>query len=87
MPLNIEEITTLFHFPVSTHSISTLRSDSAKLAPAPSSVSGDGVLIGINEYQGVEQEVYFHRERSEELRGPDVAETSGCVVSVCQEPP
>ena len=62
MPLNIEEITTLFHFPVSTHSISTLRSDSAKQAPAPSSVSGDGVLIGINEYQGVEQEVYFHRE-------------------------
>jgi len=62
MPLNIEELTTLFHFPVSAHSISGLKEDTAKQAPAPSSVGGDGVLLGINDYQGEEQEVFFKRE-------------------------
>lgn len=39
-----------------------MKEDSSKQAPAPSSVREGGILLGINEFQGEEQEVRFERE-------------------------
>jgi hypothetical protein len=61
-PLNIKELTTMFHFPVTTVSTSDLREAKAKRAPAPSGVSEDGVLLGINKYRTDEKQVRFKKE-------------------------
>jgi hypothetical protein len=61
-PINSEELTTLFHFPVTSHSISDLREVRSKQAPAPTEAGGEGVLVGINEYQGEEREVRLKKK-------------------------
>ncbi len=62
IPLNIEELTTLLHFPISTHSVADLKEDIAKQSRAPQGVKSDGVLLGINEFQGEETEIHFRKE-------------------------
>jgi len=61
-PLNTKELTAIMHFPVTTVSATELREERAKRAPAPSGVSSEGVLLGINKYRTEEIEVRFKRE-------------------------
>jgi hypothetical protein len=63
MPLNLKEITTLYHFPSSGISSSReLKQSKAGTAPAPLGMPGDGVLLGINKYRNSETEVHITRE-------------------------
>jgi hypothetical protein len=61
-PLNIKEITTMFHFPVTTVTTAELREEKAKKAPAPAEVSSDGILLGVNRYRNEDKEIRFARE-------------------------
>jgi len=61
-PLNIKEITTMFHFPVTTVTTAELREEKAKRSSAPSGVSSDGILLGVNRYRNEDTQVRFKRE-------------------------
>jgi len=61
-PLNIKEITTIFHFPVTTVTTAELREEKAKKAPAPSGVSDEGIILGVNRYRNKDTEVRFKKE-------------------------
>ncbi len=61
-PLNIKELTTIFHFPVTTVSTADLREEKAKRAPSPADVSEEGILLGVNRYRNEDTEVRFKRE-------------------------
>ena len=61
-PLNIKEITTMFHFPVTEVTTSQLQEEKAKRAPAPSGVSSEGIILGINRYRNEDTQVRFKRE-------------------------
>lgn len=62
VPLNLKELTTIFHFPFGLNSAPQLKEARAGAAPAPLELSKDGVLLGINTYRGVRTEVRFSRE-------------------------
>lgn len=62
MPLNLKELSTIFHFP---HGIGTspqLKQAKAGIAPAPIEMGKDGILLGINSYRGKDTEVHMSRE-------------------------
>ena len=61
-PLNTRELTTIFHLPVTAHSVEHVLGESAKQKSAPSGVAEGGVLLGVNDYQGHETEVHFKKE-------------------------
>lgn len=63
IPLNLKEITTLYHFPSSGISSSReLKQAKAGSAPAPLNMPENGVLLGINKYRNSETEVRITRE-------------------------
>ncbi len=61
-PLNLKELTTMFHFPVTTVSAAELKEAKAGVAPAPLDVSAEGVILGKNMYHGKETIVRMGRE-------------------------
>ena len=61
-PLNIKELTTILHFPVTSGMTADLREEKAKRAPAPAGVSEDGILLGVNRYRNEDTDVRFKRE-------------------------
>ncbi len=61
-PLNIKELTTILHFPVTSVATAELREEKAKRAPAPAGVSEKGILLGVNRHRNVDTEVRFKRE-------------------------
>ena len=62
LPLSIEELTTMFHFPVSAISVPHLKEAKGGVAPAPISMSSEGIILGVNHYRGNETKVHFARE-------------------------
>jgi len=63
IPLNLKEITTIYHFPSSGISSSReLKQSKAGTAPAPLDMSENGVLLGINKFRNSETEVHITRE-------------------------
>ncbi|PSO46893.1 MAG: hypothetical protein BRC24_00340, partial [Parcubacteria group bacterium SW_4_46_8] len=63
IPLNVEELSTILHFPVRDMEKSReLKQSKASKAPAPLDIPEDGTHIGINEYRGEETDVYLSRE-------------------------
>jgi hypothetical protein len=63
IPLNLKEVTTLYHFPTTGVSSSReLKQSKAGTAPAPLDMSGEGVLLGINKYRNSETKVRISRE-------------------------
>ena len=61
-PLNTTELTTLFHFPVTTLSAPQLKQATGTTAPAPINMPKEGVLLGVNQHRGEEVPVYISRE-------------------------
>ncbi|MDP3957912.1 MAG: DUF87 domain-containing protein [bacterium] len=61
VPLNLKEITTMFHVPKAIAAVPTVSAKS-KTAPAPLSLPGGGTLLGMNRYQGRETEVRIAAE-------------------------
>jgi Ni2+-binding GTPase involved in maturation of urease and hydrogenase len=64
MPLNLDELSTVFHFPVGVTSSPDLKEAKAGDAPAPAEVSQakDGIVLGLNSYRGKETKVMMSRE-------------------------
>ena len=61
-PLNLSELSTLFHFPMQTKDVTNVREASYTQAPAPLDMVTDGVILGINNYKGTNTEVRMGRE-------------------------
>ncbi|ETB64018.1 TPA: hypothetical protein DIC38_01155 [Candidatus Nomurabacteria bacterium] len=61
MPLNLKELSTIFHFPYGVTS-PQLKQAKAGVAPAPIELGGDGILLGVNDYHGKETEIRMARE-------------------------
>jgi len=61
MPLNLKELSTIFHFPYGIVS-PQLKQAKAGIAPAPMEISQDGIVLGINSYRGVDTEIRMARE-------------------------
>jgi Type IV secretion-system coupling protein DNA-binding domain/TraM recognition site of TraD and TraG len=62
MPLNLKELSSVFHFPVGIGSQPQLKEAKAGIAPAPIEVPEDGILLGINSYRGRDTEIHMNRE-------------------------
>jgi len=61
IPLNLDELSTIFHFPVGVTSSPYLREAKSGIAPAPATDSS-GVLLGLNNYRGEGAPVYYSKE-------------------------
>lgn len=62
LPLNLKELSTIFHFPSSISDPGQLRQSKAGTAPAPLEMDKSGILIGYNDHQGKRTPVHFGRE-------------------------
>lgn len=62
VPLSINELATIFHFPVGIQSSPELSESAATTAPAPSGMKSDGVFLGTNNYRGTTTDVYLGKE-------------------------
>jgi hypothetical protein len=61
-PLNLSELTSVFHFPMQSKDVANVRESSYTQAPAPLDMVDDGVVLGINDYRGVKTEARMGRE-------------------------
>lgn len=61
MPLNLKELSTIFHFPYGVIS-PQLKQARAGIAPAPIEMGNEGILLGINNYHGKDTEIRMGRE-------------------------
>ncbi|MCD5389778.1 MAG: TraM recognition domain-containing protein [Candidatus Pacebacteria bacterium] len=64
--LNLKELATLYHFPLSISSTSQLKQESSKIAPAPPGTPTDGIILGVNKYR--HRETYVHMSPEDRLR-------------------
>ena len=62
MPLNLKELSSVFHFPVGISGQAQLKEAKAGIAPAPIEMIKDGILLGVNSYRGRDTEVRMSRE-------------------------
>ncbi|MEI7709245.1 MAG: hypothetical protein WCI76_00855, partial [bacterium] len=62
MPLNLKELSSVFHFPVGISSQPQLKEAKAGIAPAPMELKSDGIVLGVNSYRGKDTEVHMTRE-------------------------
>src|SRR3989344_5762777 len=61
-PLNLKELTTMFHFPVSATTAAELKEAKAGVAPAPMEMGNEGIVLGKNTYHNKETLVRMGRE-------------------------
>jgi hypothetical protein len=61
MPLNLKELSTIFHFPYDVVS-PQLKQAKSGIAPAPIEISDEGVVIGVNRYHGKDTSINLSRE-------------------------
>jgi hypothetical protein len=61
-PLNLSELSSIFHFPTQSKDVGNVREQGYTQAPAPLDMVSDGILLGTNTYRGTETPVYFGRE-------------------------
>jgi type IV secretory pathway TraG/TraD family ATPase VirD4 len=59
MLLGVEEIASIFHFPISTTETPKIKWLKAGSAPPPTDVPTEGVFIGTNNYRGVETKIFL----------------------------
>lgn len=57
--LNTEELASLFHFPLKNAETPNILWLTSKVAPAPSEVPSEGLLLGYNTYRGIKKEIRF----------------------------
>ncbi len=62
LPMNLKELSSVFHFPVGISGQGQLKEAKAGNAPAPIEMSTDGILLGINSYRGRDTEIRMTRE-------------------------
>lgn len=62
MSLNLEELSTVFHFPISESTTPELKESKAGQAPAPTNMTLEGLRLGTNIYRGKETPVFMQPE-------------------------
>ena len=62
LPMNLAELSSIFHFPVGISGQGQLKEAKAGIAPAPLEMGKEGILLGINDYRGRQTEVRMARE-------------------------
>jgi hypothetical protein len=62
LPLNLKELSSVFHFPVGIDSQPQLKEARSGIAPAPVELGEDGIVLGINSYRGKDTEIHLSRE-------------------------
>ena len=62
LPMNLKELSSVFHFPVGISSQPQLKEAKAGIAPAPIEMGDEGILLGINNYRGNKTEIRMSRE-------------------------
>ncbi len=65
-PLNLAELTSVFHFPTQNKDVGNVRQQSATQAQAPVDMPKDGIVLGINRFRG--QETLIHMSREDRMR-------------------
>jgi hypothetical protein len=62
LPLNIKELTSLYHYPIGLKDFSQLKQSDFTQASAPLDLGTEGTLLGVNRYRHLEQDVYLGKE-------------------------
>jgi hypothetical protein len=62
LPMNLKELSSVFHFPVGIGSQPQLKEAKAGIAPAPLEMGDKGIVLGINNYRGKETIIHMSRE-------------------------
>jgi len=62
LPMNLKELSSVFHFPVGIGSQPQLKEAKAGIAPAPLEMGQEGIILGINSYRGKDTEIHLARE-------------------------
>jgi len=62
LPMNLKELSSIFHFPVGISSQPQLKEAKAGIAPAPLEMGKEGILLGVNSYRGRDTEIRMARE-------------------------
>lgn len=62
IPLNADELATVFHFPVDEVSSAHLKEAKGASAAVPTGIRSEGIVLGINKYRGAETNIHFSRE-------------------------
>ena len=62
LPMNLKELSSVFHFPVGISGSGQLKEAKAGNAPAPVEMATEGILLGINSYRGRDTEIRMTRE-------------------------
>ncbi|MBU0999262.1 type IV secretion system DNA-binding domain-containing protein [Patescibacteria group bacterium] len=62
LPMNLKELSSVFHFPVGIGSQPQLKEAKAGIAPAPIEMGQEGIVLGINNYRGKDTEIHLARE-------------------------
>ncbi len=57
MVLSVEELASIFHFPISTTETPKIKWLKAGAAPPPVNIPAEGILLGFNEYRGAKSEI------------------------------
>ena len=57
MILNVEELASIFHFPISTTETPKIKWLKAGAAPPPVNIPTEGILLGYNDYRGVKSDI------------------------------
>jgi hypothetical protein len=57
--LGVEEVVSIFHFPISTTSTPRIKWLKSGSAPPPTDIPKDGVYLGWNDYRGVNTDIYL----------------------------
>ena len=62
LPMNLKELSSVFHFPVGIGSQPQLKEAKAGIAPAPLEMGQEGVILGVNSYRGRDTIIHLARE-------------------------
>ncbi len=62
LPMNLKELSSVFHFPVGISGQAQLKEAKSGIAPAPIEMGKEGILLGMNDYRGRVTEVRMARE-------------------------
>ncbi|HAS80741.1 MAG: hypothetical protein UR25_C0003G0057 [Candidatus Nomurabacteria bacterium GW2011_GWE1_32_28] len=62
LPMNLKELSSVFHFPVGIGSQPQLKETRAGIAPAPLEIAQDGIILGVNSYRGKDTMIHMSRE-------------------------
>lgn len=62
LPMNLKELSSVFHFPIGIGSQPQLKEAKSGIAPAPIEMGHEGITLGINSYRGRDTEIKMARE-------------------------